>query len=192
MSHYKNFPTFHPWHSLSPVTESPSILNAVIEIPKGSKVKYELDKKSGLIMVDRILYGAVYYPANYGFIPQTYCEDHDPLDILVICQEQVVPRCIITAKVIGCMRMIDQGEADDKIIAVHVSDPAFAHYNDIHELPEYMRHELKKFFEEYKQLEKKAVAVEDFIGRDEAMKVVNAAIKLYEENAAHLRTKDIS
>ncbi len=190
MNPYKNFPTFHPWHSLSPGKNSPSTVNAVIEIPRGSKVKYELDKKSGLVIVDRILYGAVYYPANYGFIPQTYCEDHDPLDILVLCQEQVVPRCIIEAKVIGCMRMVDQGEADDKIIAVHISDPAFAHYNDVSELPQYMRHELKKFFEEYKQLENKTVAVEDFIGRDEAIKVVNAALKLYEDNAERLQAKD--
>lgn len=186
---YKGFPTFHPWHSLPPL-EGDDVVNCVIEIPKGSKVKYELDKRSGLIIVDRVLYGAIYYPANYGFIPQTYCEDHDPLDVMVLCQEAVYPRSISHARVIGCMKMIDGGEADDKIIAVHTSDPAFSHFQDVHELPEYIRAELRKFFEEYKRLEHKEVAVEDFIGKADAMKIVSDAVKLYNENADKLRAQD--
>lgn len=184
---YKSFPTFHPWHSLSTGVEQPDVVNAVIEIPKGSKVKYELDKKSGLIIVDRILYGAMFYPANYGFIPQTYCEDNDPLDILVLCQEAVFPRSIIEAKVIGSMKLFDQGLSDDKIIAVHVSDPGFAHYNHINELPKFVLHELRKFFEVYKDLENKKVAVEDFFGPEEAKKMVRDSIQLYKDNAAKLR-----
>lgn len=113
----------HPWHEVGLGEKAPGIVNAVIEIPKGSKLKYELDKKSGLIKVDRVLFSSVHYPANYGFIPQTYCEDRDPLDVLVLGQETVTPLCIMRAKIIGVLRMQDQGEADDKLIAVHADDP---------------------------------------------------------------------
>jgi inorganic pyrophosphatase len=184
---YMNYPTFHPWHSLDVGKNAPEIVNAMIEIPMGSKVKYELDKVSGLIKVDRILYGAVYYPANYGFIPQTYCDDDDPLDILVLCQEAVYPRSIMEAKVIGSMAMIDGGAEDNKIIAVTTSDPAFAHYSDISQLPEFMLAELKKFFEDYKKLEKKEVKIEDFMGRVDAVRSVKEALKMYSANAAKLR-----
>ncbi len=186
---YKSYPTFHPWHSLDIGENAPEIVNAMIEIPMGSKVKYELDKTSGLIKVDRILYGAVYYPANYGFIPQTYCDDNDPLDILVLCQEAVYPRSIMEAKVIGSMAMIDGGAEDDKIIAVTTSDPAFAHYSDISQLPEFMLAELKKFFEDYKKLEKKEVKIEDFMGRIDAVRTVKAALKMYVDNAEELRAQ---
>src|SRR5665213_3288005 len=124
----------HPWHNVEVGDQAPQLLNCVIEVPKGSKVKYELDKKSGLIIVDRILFSSVHYPANYGFVPQTYCADNDPLDILVLGQEEVVPLSIMRAKPIGVMKMTDQGEADDKIIAVHADDPEYNHYNSITEL----------------------------------------------------------
>ena len=118
----------HPWHGVSRGDNAPDIITAIIEVPKGSQTKYELDKNSGLLKVDRILYSAVHYPANYGFIPQSYCDDNDPLDVLVLCQESVLPLSIMRVRPIGVMKMIDQGEADDKIIAVHVDDPEFAHY----------------------------------------------------------------
>ena len=115
----------HPWHDVDPGPDSPAVVRAIIEIPRGSKVKYELDKASGLIRVDRILFSSVHYPANYGFIPRTYCEDHDPLDILVLGQEEVVPLTILRARPIGVMKMSDQGEEDDKILAVHADDPEY-------------------------------------------------------------------
>src|SRR5580765_2802768 len=122
---------FNPWHSVSYGDRVPETVNAIIEIPKGSRAKYELDKETGLLRLDRVLYSAVFYPANYGFIPRTYCDDHDPLDILVLGQEPVVPMCIVTARPIGVMQMIDQDEEDDKIIAIHEHDPAFTHFRDI-------------------------------------------------------------
>ena len=114
---------FNPWHHVSAGNNLPDFVNGIIEIPKGTRAKYELDKDSGLLKLDRVLYSSVYYPANYGFIPQTYCEDHDPLDILILSQIDIVPLCIVPAKVIGVMRMLDNGEADDKIIAVAAGDP---------------------------------------------------------------------
>ena len=119
----------HPWHGVSRGENAPDVITAIIEVPKGSQTKYELDKLSGLLKVDRILYSAVHYPANYGFIPQSYCEDNDPLDVLVLCQETVLPLSMMRVRPIGVMKMIDQGEADDKIIAVHVDDPEFEHYH---------------------------------------------------------------
>lgn len=184
---FRDYPILHPWHSLDIGERTPEIVNAVIEIPMGSKIKYELDKKSGLIRVDRILYGAVHYPANYGFIPQTYCEDKDPLDILVLCQEGVFPRSIIEARVIGSMAMKDGGEADDKIIAVHTSDPAFMEYTDISQLPGFILNELKKFFEDYKKLENKEVAVDEFFGRFDAQRIVRQAMADYESQAHELQ-----
>lgn len=169
----------HPWHEVEIGENAPSILNAIIEVPKGSKAKYELDKKSGLVILDRILFSSVHYPANYGFIPQTLCEDHDPLDILVLGQEAAVPLCIMRAKPIGVMKMIDQGEADDKIIAVHNDDPEFLHYNSVDELPPHRMIEVRRFFEDYKALEKKVVKVEKFLRRDEAFRVIDASIAMY-------------
>lgn len=128
----------NPWHSVSPGEDAPKVVNAVIEIPKGSNAKYELDKESGLLKLDRVLFSAVHYPANYGFIPQTYCDDNDPLDILVICSVDVEPLCLVEAKVIGVMHMIDGGEVDDKIISVAAHDISVSHTNDISELPEHL------------------------------------------------------
>jgi len=172
---------FSPWHHVSPGHISPDTVNGVIEIPKGTRAKYELDKESGLLRLDRVLYSSVYYPANYGFIPQTYCDDKDPLDILILSQIDVVPLCIVPAKIIGVMRMLDNGEADDKIIAVAAGDPSVSHYNDISELPMHFRTEMMNFFEDYKKLEHKTVVVEEFFGKDIAMDILQESLRLYDE-----------
>ncbi|WP_211092508.1 MULTISPECIES: inorganic diphosphatase [Chitinophaga] len=169
----------NPWHSVSPGSEVPHIVNAIIEIPKGCRAKYELDKESGLLKLDRVLYSSVYYPANYGFIPQSYCDDHDPLDILVLSQVECVPMCIIEAKVIGVMQMIDGGEADDKIIAVAANDMSVNHINDISELPPHFIDEMRHFFEEYKRLEKKSVIVEEFQNKKKAEQIINQSFEDY-------------
>ncbi len=171
----------HPWHEVEIGEQTPEVVNAIIEIPKGSKAKYELDKKSGLIKMDRILFSSVQYPANYGFIPQTFCEDNDPLDILVLGQETAVPLCIMRAKPIGVMKMLDQGEADDKIIAVHADDPEFSHIGSLDELPPHRIKEIRRFFEDYKTLEEKIVTVEKFFDRAEAHRVIEKSRALYKE-----------
>jgi len=152
----------HPWHNVHPGPKAPDIVNAIIEIPRHSRAKYEIDKESGLLKLDRVLFASVYYPANYGFIPQSYCGDKDPLDILVLSQITLVPLCLVSAKVIGVMQMVDQGDMDDKIIAVAEHDMSVNHINDISELPEHFFRELRSFFEDYKKLEKKTVQVEEF------------------------------
>ena len=177
----KNLEAKNPWHFVSPGKESPHVVNAIIEIPSGSNAKYELDKESGLLKLDRVLFSAVHYPANYGFIPMTYCDDNDPLDILVICSVAVEPLCLIEAKVIGVMRMKDQGEGDDKIIAVAKNDKSINHINDLNELPEHLQQQIHRFFEDYKKLENKEVQVESFLGRVEAEKIVEEAIDLYKK-----------
>ncbi|KAG5072539.1 hypothetical protein JHK86_007750 [Glycine max] len=166
----------HPWHDLEIGPGAPTIFNCVIEIGKGSKVKYELDKKSGLIKIDRVLYSSVVYPHNYGFIPRTICEDSDPLDVLIIMQEPVLPGCFLRAKAIGLMPMIDQGEKDDKIIAVCADDPEYRHYNDIKELPPHRLAEIRRFFEDYKKNENKEVAVNDFLPASAAFEAVNRSM----------------
>ncbi|OGX81121.1 inorganic diphosphatase [Hymenobacter coccineus] len=174
-------PHFNPWHDVSRGDNLPHTVQSIIEIPKGSKAKYELDKESGLLKLDRVLFSAVHYPAAYGFIPQTYCDDKDPLDILVLSSVDIVPMCLVEAKVIGVMQMVDQDEEDDKIIAVAANDISVNHYNDLSDLPPHMLLEMQRFFEDYKALEHKHVSVERFMGREDAYRIINASIKLYEE-----------
>ncbi|HOX84036.1 MAG TPA: inorganic diphosphatase [Chryseolinea sp.] len=171
----------HPWHEVSTGENPPEFVNGIIEIPKGSRAKYEIDKDSGLIKLDRVIYASMYYPLNYGFIPQTLGEDHDPLDIVVVTQVSVVPNCLIPSKVIGVMRMIDRGEGDDKIIAVAMQDASVSHINDVSELPEYFKVELKHFFENYKVLENKIVTVDDFGGKELAYSIIKRSIEFYKE-----------
>ena len=151
----------HPWHDVTPGEHLPREFNALIEIPMGSSVKYELDKQTGLLRLDRVLYSAVFYPANYGFIPQTYAEDDDPLDVLVLCQEAVAPMTLVTARAIGLMTMIDSGKPDHKILAVAVGDPEFNSFCEARELPSHRLMMLRRFFQDYKQLEGKSVEVEE-------------------------------
>jgi inorganic pyrophosphatase len=173
---------FNPWHHALPGDIHSGLVNGIIEIPKGTRAKYELDKDSGLLRLDRVLYSSVYYPANYGFIPQSYCDDKDPLDILIISQIDVVPLCIVPAKIIGVMQMLDNGEADDKIIAVAAGDPSVSHINDISELPSHFISEIRNFFEDYKKLERKTVVVEDFLGKEMAMKILKESIEMYKKH----------
>jgi inorganic pyrophosphatase len=177
----------HPWHDVSPGKDVPEYVNCIIEIPKGSKGKYEIEKHSGMLQLDRVLFSSVHYPANYGFIPQTYSDDHDPLDILVICSIDVYPMCIIEAKVIGVMEMIDSKEKDDKIIAIARNDMSVNYINDLSQLPPHTLVELKRFFEDYKKLEQKDVFVEQFMNKETAYKIVNDSITLYEQNKDNLR-----
>jgi inorganic pyrophosphatase len=169
----------HPWHGVSYGPKAPRIVTAVIEISQGSRCKYEIDKESGLLKLDRVIYSSFYYPVNYGFIPQTYGEDKDPLDILVITSLPVQPLTLMEAKIIGVMQMVDSGDADDKIIAVANNDPAVNHYNNIEELPQHFFDELRHFFEEYKTLEKKTVKVADFGDKAQALDIIEDAMLLY-------------
>lgn len=171
----------HPWHDVSFGENAPEQVTGIIEIPKNCRAKYELDKESGMLILDRVLYSSINYPANYGFIPQTYCEDHDPLDILVLSQIEITPMCLVQANVIGVMRMLDGGEMDDKIIAVATNDMSVNHITDISELPKHSIKELRSFFEDYKKLENKSVVVEEFQGKDIAMKVIEQSIIDYKE-----------
>ncbi|HUE70813.1 MAG TPA: inorganic diphosphatase [Pirellulaceae bacterium] len=169
----------HAWHDVTPGINLPDEFLAVIEIPSGSSVKYELDKQTGLLKLDRILYSAVHYPANYGFIPQTLAEDDDPLDVLVLCQEPVAPLTLVTARAIGLMTMIDSGKRDHKIVAVAVSDPEFNGFHEASELPPHRVAMLRRFFLDYKTLEGKAVEVDDLQPAEFAKPVIVDALERY-------------
>jgi inorganic pyrophosphatase len=171
---------YSAFHVLSPGTRAPEECNAFIECPMRSKIKYELDKRNGILHISRTLHSAVHYPSNYGFIPQTYCRDHDPLDILVLSQEPVIPGCVMKARPIGMLPMHDSGQEDFKIIAVHANDPIYTTYNDISQLPPHTLREIRHFFEIYKELEKAGqVKVEDFRGRIDAHAYIREAIRAY-------------
>jgi len=171
----------HPWHDVEIGEDAPREFQVLVEIPKSSKVKYELDKETGLLKVDRVLYSSVHYPANYGFIPQTLGDDGDPLDVLVLMQEPVYPLSLLTVRPIGMMHMVDEGEDDEKIICVPLEDPEYRSYDSYDELPQHRLDELKSFFEDYKKLEDKEVNVEDFADTKEAMRAVEHAMGLYQE-----------
>ncbi len=174
-----NIDKTNPWHKVNIGNNTPDIVNGIIEIPKNTRAKYELDKESGMLLMDRVIFSSMHYPANYGFIPQTYCDDKDPLDIMVLSQIAVVPMCIVSAKVIGVMRMIDGGEMDDKIIAVAENDMSVNHMNDITDLPEFWIKELRNFFEDYKKLENKEVQVEEFQDAKTAKQIIRQSMEDY-------------
>ncbi|MEP6861334.1 MAG: inorganic diphosphatase [Deltaproteobacteria bacterium] len=173
----------HPVHDIELPPDLAAWLPTVIEIPRGSHLKYEVDKPTGLLRLDRVLYSAVHYPANYGFIPRTHGEDDDPLDILVLMQEPVEPLTIVHARAIGGLRMVDDKGGDDKIIAVCVDDPAYAHYQRLDELPSHVTRELDRFFRDYKQLEDKRVEVEEFYDKQHALAVIERAAAAYRSGA---------
>lgn len=169
----------HPWHDVTPGEHLPAEFLAVIEIPMGSKVKYELDKETGLLRMDRILYSAVHYPANYGFIPQTYAEDNDPLDVLVLCQESVAPLTLVKARAIGVMTMLDSGKRDHKVLAVAVEDPEYNVFQEASELPPHRLALLRRFFQDYKMLEGKAVEVDEFQSATAALPIIEDSLERY-------------
>ena len=169
----------HAWHDVSPGERIPREFTAVIEIPTGSSVKYELDKHTGLLRLDRILYSAVFYPANYGFIPQTLAEDNDPLDVLVLCQEHLAPLTLVKSRAIGLMTMVDSGKQDHKILAVAVDDPEYAGFQEADELPPHRLMMLRRFFQDYKQLEGKTVAVDQLQAAAYAIPIIEDALERY-------------
>jgi inorganic pyrophosphatase len=174
----------HPLHDIVVPPAIEDFIPVVIEIPKGSKLKYEIDKTTGLLMLDRVLYSSVHYPANYGFIPQSHADDGDPLDVLVLMQEPVVPLTIVRARAIGGLKMRDDKGDDDKIVAVAVDDPAFNHYTDAGQLPPHVMIELERFFRDYKILENKISVVDQLYDRGAALGIVRAALDAYRARSA--------
>jgi len=172
----------HPWHDLPTGRDISEAFNVVIEVPRGGTVKYELDKKTGLIRVDRVLYSAVYYPANYGFIPRTLGGDGDPIDVLVLMDEPVDPLCVLRARAIGMLPMVDDAGEDEKIIAVCVDDPGFADYKSLDDLPAHRRRQIERFFLDYKKLEGKTVETSDFVDRKKAIKIIEESVVRYRES----------
>lgn len=169
------------WHDVSPERIKPDDFLCVIEIPKGSRKKYELDKETGYIILDRVLYTSTHYPANYGFIPRTYGDDNDPLDVLLICAEDLEPLTLVRAYPIGVIAMVDNGHRDEKIIAIPYSDPNYNMYKSIDELPKHLFDEMRHFFAVYKNLEEKETAVEEVANADAAIKIIDEAIARYNE-----------
>lgn len=168
------------WHDIDPGRITPQDFVAVVEIPKGSKKKYELDKETGLIRLDRILYTSTHYPANYGLIPRTYGDDLDPLDVLVLCSEPLEPLTLVRCYPIGMISMVDDGRGDEKIIAIPFGDPTYNGYQDISQLPAHVFNEMSHFFRVYKELENKETAVNETSGRQSAVQTITAAIQAYQ------------
>jgi inorganic pyrophosphatase len=177
----KTLNVLHPWHGAGYGERSPEIVNALIEIPQGSRTKYEIDKVTGLLRLDRVIHSSFHYPVNYGFIPQTLGDDGDPLDILVLCSQSIQPLCLVEATIIGNMQMIDSGEKDDKIIAVATKDPSVNHIKTVDEMPRHFFLELKNYFEQYKVLENKQVQIDEFQDREAAYRIIKDAIAMYKE-----------
>lgn len=171
----------HPWHGIEVGEKQPKIINVVIEIPKDCTVKYEIDKKTGMLKLDRYMYSSMHYPADYGFVPQTLWEDNDPLDIFVITHRPSFPGILCEAKVIGVIRMEDNGEKDDKIIAVHANDPRYSQWDSIKDIPKHFLKEMQHFLETYKDLEGKKVKVFKILDKEDAYKDVKKGMKLYQE-----------
>jgi inorganic pyrophosphatase len=171
----------HPWHGANFGEKAPAVVNALIEIPQGSRAKYEVDKSTGLLRLDRVIYSSFQYPINYGFIPQTLGHDGDPLDILVLCSQPIQSLCLVEATVIGNMQMIDTGQVDDKIIAVATKDPSVNHIKKMDELPQHFLLELKNFFEQYKVLENKKVEIDNFQDQAIACRIINESISMYKD-----------
>lgn len=169
------------WHDISPERITEQQFEAFIEIPKGCKAKYELDKETGRLRLDRVLYTSTVYPANYGFIPRTYADDEDPLDVLVLCGETIYPATLVTCYPIGVIKMIDGGSLDEKIIAIPVQDPTYKAYTDISQLPQHLFDEMMHFFEVYKTLEHKQTAVKEICHKEEAMEIITKCIRMYNE-----------
>lgn len=169
----------NPWHDVSIGEHAPQICNAIVEIPKDSTKKYELDKDTGLLKLDRFMYSAVHYPADYGFIPRTLWYDNDPLDVFILTHSPVVPMCLCEVKILGVIRMIDDEEADDKIIAVHQADPRYRDYDCLESLPKHYMNELRNFLETYKMLEKKVVKIFEVLGKEEAYESIRKSQELY-------------
>jgi inorganic pyrophosphatase len=167
------------WHDIAPERITDADFMAVVEIPKGSKNKYELDKDTGLIKLDRILYTSTHYPANYGFIPRTWADDLDPLDTLILCSEPLVPLTLVRCYPIGVISMVDSGMSDEKIISIPFGDPMYNGYKDITELPQHISDEMSHFFRVYKTLEGKETAVEQARGREAALEIIRAAREAY-------------
>jgi inorganic pyrophosphatase len=172
----------HPWHDVTPGEHLPQEFNAIVEIPMGANIKYELDKRTGLLRMDRVLYSAVYYPANYGFIPQTFAEDDDPLDVLVLCQEALAPLTLVTARAIGVMTMVDTGKKDHKILAVAVGDPEFNSFREAQELPPHRLTMLRRFFQDYKYLEGKSVEVDEIQPTSIAVPIIEDSLQRYSQH----------
>ncbi len=169
------------WHDISPKRITPEDFIAVVEISKGSKKKYELDKETGLIILDRILHTSTHYPANYGFIPRTYADDGDPLDVLLLCSEEIEPMVEVRCYPIGVITMMDNGRFDEKIIAIPFKDPNYNTYTDITQLPKHIFEEMSHFFSVYKALERKETAVNEVMNREKAIQVITGAIDHYVE-----------